>query len=285
MAIDPNKALPYGLRDIKLTALTADQTQRVGGAVDLPVSRTLAFSESEDFSELRGDDQVVASRGNGAIQNWDLEAGGISLEAYAIMAGGVVSTSGVTPNVIKRYRKLSTDGRPYFVIEGQAINDNGGDLHGILYRCKADGTLDGTMGDGEFFLTSASGKGYGSLEAAFLGVVYDFIHNETATAIAGGNNEVQQLVIDATGGTFTATFTGQTTGAITASGLTAATLQAALEALSNIAPGDIVVAGSAGVFTITFTGVYANVNVAQITLGIGSLTGGSAAVYTVHAGG
>lgn len=285
MAIDPNKALAYGLRDLKVTALSADQTTRVGGAVDLPVARTLSFSESEDFQELRGDDVVVASRGNGAVQNWDLESGGISLEAYKVMAGGSLITSGITPNVIKTYSKSGTDSRPYFVIEGQAINDNGGDLHGIIYRAKADGSLDGNMGDGEFWLTSASGKGYPSMEASVLGKVYDFVHNETATAIVGGNNEIQQLVIDATGGTFTITFTGQTTGAITVTTLTAAILQTALEALSNIAPGDVVVAGSAGVYTVTFTGVYANTNVAQMTLGVGSLTGGSAAVYTVRAGG
>jgi len=283
--MDQTKALPYGLRDVKLTPLSTDQTSRAGGAVDLPVSRTLSFSITEDFSDLRGDDRLVASRGNGSVAEWDLEAGGISLEAYAVMDGGVVTQTGVTPNIVKRYRKLITDSRPYFVIEGQAINDNGGDFHGIVYRAKADGSLDGTMADGEFMLTAASGKGYASLEPAYLDVVYDFIQNETAVAIAGGNNEIQAIVIDATGGTFTLTFTGQTTGAISIVALNAGVIQTALEALSNVEPGEISVSGGSGFYTFTFSGQYANTNVAQMTLGVGSLTGGSAAIYTQHAGG
>lgn len=284
MPIDQNKALPYGLRDVKLTRLTDDGTASVGGAVDLPASRTLSFSETEEFQELRGDDRVIASRGGGPMIEWDLEAGGISLEAYAIMAGGTIVTSGITPNVIKRYRKLVTDSRPYFKIEGQAINDNGGDFHGIIYRAKADGALEGSMGDSEFWLTAASGKGYGSLEAATLDAVYDFIHNETATAILGGNAEVQQIVSDATGGTFTITFSGQTTSAL-AWNVSVSALQTALEALSNIAPGDVSVTGAPGNWTVRFSGAYANTNVGQMTLGVGSLTGGSAAVVTVQQGG
>jgi len=177
-----NRALPYGLRDVKLTPLGADGATP-GTPVDLPVSRTLSFSEAEDFEELRGDDAVQASHGSGPTVEWDLESGGISLEAYAVMAGGTVTTSGVTPAAKKTYSKKTTDSRPYFKIEGQSINDNGGDFHCVIYRAKADGSLEGEMGDGAFWLTSASGKGYGSLEAGNLDKVYDFVHNETATAI------------------------------------------------------------------------------------------------------
>lgn len=283
-----DKALPYGLRDVKVTALSADGTTLVGSPVDLPASQTFSFSETEDFQELRGDDRVYATRGSGPTVDWSLESGGISLEAYAVINGGLVTTTGVSPNVVKRYRKLATDSRPYFKVEGQAINDNGGDFHCIVYRCKADSSLDGELADQTFWITKASGSGYGSLDPATLDVVYDFIQNETAAAIPP-NNEVQVLVMDATGGTFTATFSGQTTGAITANTLTPAILQTALEALSNIAPGDVVVTGpatpGAGVYTIAFTGVYANTNVPQITLVVTSLTGGSAAIYTSRQGG
>jgi hypothetical protein len=53
-------------------------------------------------------------------------------------------------------------------------------------------------------------------------------------------NAVQRLTVQATGGTYTLTFDGQTTAPI-AWDATAGTIQAALEALSNIAPGDVVV--------------------------------------------
>lgn len=178
-----NRALPFGLRDVKLTPLGADGATP-GTAVDLPVSRTLSFAESEDFEELRGDDSVAASHGSGPTVEWDLESGGISLEAYAVMAGGEVVTSGVSPAAKKTYTKKTTDARPYFKIEGQSINDNGGDFHCVIYRAKADGSLEGELSDSSFWLTSASGKGYGSLEAGNLDKVYDFVHNETTAPIA-----------------------------------------------------------------------------------------------------
>jgi hypothetical protein len=177
------KALPFGLRDLKLIPLGSDGATP-GASVDLPVSRKLTFKDTESFQELRGDDAVEASHGGGVTVEWELEGGGISLEAWAVMAGGVVSSTGVSPNVIKTFRKTVTDIRPYFKIEGQSINDNGGDFHCLIYRAKADSSLEGEQADEGFWLTAASGKGYGSLEAGKTGRAYDFVHNETAVAIA-----------------------------------------------------------------------------------------------------
>lgn len=182
MAIDSAKALPFGLRDVGLKLLSADGLTP-GTKVDLPIVQTFSFSEEEDFTELRGDDAYQATHGSGPKGSWDLEAGGISLDAYAIIAGGTVTVSGVTPAVKRSYSKLITDARPYFKAEGQAINDNGGDFHGLYYRAKATGTIEGQLADGEFFMTKASGVGYGSLEGASLGKVYDFVHNEAALAL------------------------------------------------------------------------------------------------------
>lgn len=176
------KALPFGMRQIKVIPLGADGATP-GASVALPASRKLTFSEAEDYTELRGDDVTQATHGSGPHVEWDLEAGGISLDAYVVIAGGVVTTSGVTPNAVKTYRKMDSDTRPYFKMEGRSINDNGGDFHVLIYRAKADSSLDGELGDGNFWLTAGSGKGYGSLEAALLGRLYDFVHNETAVVI------------------------------------------------------------------------------------------------------
>ena len=71
---------------------------------------------------------------------------------------------------------------------------------------------------------------------------------------ANNNDEVQQVVVDATSGNFTLTYDGQVTGNI-AFDADAATVQAALEALSNLAPGDIVVTSPvASTWLIRFTG-------------------------------
>jgi len=98
--------------------------------------------------------------------------------------------------------------------------------------------------------------------------------------------EVHNLSVRATAGTFTITWSGQTTTAI-AFNASAAAVQTALEALSNIAPGDVVVTGgpgnAAGTTPYILTWATAMLAVVEPTTNAGSLTGGipaSAAVVT-----
>ncbi len=178
----PVYAQPFGLRDIRLTPLGADGSTP-GTAVDLPAAQTFSFAETEDFEDLRGDDKLIAQHGSGPVVNWELESGGISLEAYAVMAGGTVTTSGVTPALKKTYSKTALQQRPYFRAEGQAISDSGGDFHGLVYKCKATDDLEGELSDGSFWVTSAGGTGFPSTESASIDKLYDFVHNETAVSI------------------------------------------------------------------------------------------------------
>lgn len=177
-------ALPYGIRDVKLTPYSDSAGSVIGGtSVDLPYIQTFSFSETEEFQELRGDDKVITTRGQGAQVEWSLESGGISLKAWAIFTGGTVTESGTTPNRKVVLRKLATSSRPYFRVEGQAISDSGGDLHAIVYRCRCNDTIEGEFADGEFFATSVSGLGLPLLDADF-DLLYDFVQNETAQAIS-----------------------------------------------------------------------------------------------------
>ena len=104
-------------------------------------------------------------------------------------------------------------------------------------------------------------------------------------------DEVQQITITGapTGGTFTLTYSSQTTGSI-AYNATAADIEAALIALSNIGADDVRVYGSSlpeGTITVHFIGALGATNVAQLTA-TGSLTGGSSpavAISTLQAGG
>lgn len=175
----PEKTLPFGLRDVKLTPFNSAGALDAANAADLPAARVFSFKETEDFESLTGDDITQGSRGKGPIVEWELEAGGISLKAWKILAGGTNTSSGTTPNQINTYLKKDTDARPYFQVEGQAISDTGGDFHCVVFKCKADGDLEGGLEGGSFMLTNASGKGYGDAT----GQVYKFIQNETATAI------------------------------------------------------------------------------------------------------
>jgi hypothetical protein len=100
-------------------------------------------------------------------------------------------------------------------------------------------------------------------------------------AIVAGTNEVQTVTITGTptGGTFTLTFAAQTTTPI-AFNATAATVRAALEALSSLDVGDITVTGSAGgPWTVTFNPALGNVP-AMTADGTG-LTGGTTPTVVV----
>jgi hypothetical protein len=93
---------------------------------------------------------------------------------------------------------------------------------------------------------------------------------------AAGTAEIQTLTASGTvsGGTYTLTLNGQTTGAI-AWNASAATVQAALEALSNVVPGDVLVGGGAfpgAPLTFTWYGNYIG-DAPTLSVGTGSLTG------------
>jgi hypothetical protein len=183
-------SLPYGLRDIKLVQYpTLDATAFGATAVDLPVARTMSFNDTEEYTDLRGDDALQTSHGQGSQVEWEIESGGISFAAHAIIAGGTVVETGVAPNQVKRFRKKSTDQRPFFTAMGQAISDNGGDFKPVIWRARSTGNVEGELADGEFLIPSVSGTGFpckvsgmvGGLE--ILDSVYDFVQSETIANI------------------------------------------------------------------------------------------------------
>jgi len=175
----PTDALPYGVRDIKITPI--DATGAYGTMIDLPNARTLSFAEAEEFSDLRGDDQLIAVRGMGPEVTWSLESGGISLDAWAAIGGGTVTETGTAPDTVKTFAKVGTDVRPYLLLEGQAISDSGGDFHVVIYRAQATDDLEGEMTDGEFLLTAGGGRALPDPNNA--DALYDLVWNEAVTDI------------------------------------------------------------------------------------------------------
>jgi hypothetical protein len=179
----PGYALPFGLRQVKLTPISAAGVLIPAQSVLLPASRTFSFTDTEDFETLEGDDRTVASHGAGPTVDWELEGGGISFAVWSILSGGTITETGTTPATVRKYTKKTTDQRPYFQAQGRAISDNGGDFGMVVYNCKADSDLEASLANGEFLLTSAKGKGYGDAATANL---YDFLQNETAAALTVG---------------------------------------------------------------------------------------------------
>ena len=173
---------PFGLRDGKIYPfLDQNGTALAELGFDLPAIQTFSFADNESYVDLRGDDILQATHGSGAQVNWTLEAGGISLQVWAILTGGQIIEAGVAPNRTITLRKCSDDIRPYFQVRGLAVNDNAGDTVAVVYRAKCNGDISGQFGDGVFFVTSADGIG---LPLPGTKLLYDFIQHESRTFLA-----------------------------------------------------------------------------------------------------
>lgn len=165
---------PYGLREIKLVSMA--QTPVV---VTLPAATKLSFKPNITSGEMRGNDQIQALVAIEDSVEWSLENGGISLEAWALITGRTVVESGSTPN---RTLAMNLDGGrvyPYFKIYGKAVGENAtDDIHVKLYKCKLTEPIDGEFADGEFYVTSCSGKALPTATG-----IGEIVQNETAAAL------------------------------------------------------------------------------------------------------
>lgn len=118
------------------------------------------------------------------------------------------------------------------------------------------------------------------------GYIYDAVVG-TARPTYGVTPVVDEVQVVTEGGSgltsFTLTYSGQTTASIAAAA-SAATVQNALVALSNVAPGDVIVTGAnGGPYTVTFSQLLGGSNVTQMTA---TPTGGTGTVtVTTSTGG
>lgn len=163
----------FGIRDIKITNL-AGTTQ-----VDLPNAMTLTFKERLTSGELRGDDSTVAIVAFTDAVEWELEAGGISLEAWALMTGRTITLTGTTPSQVNTLLAQAGDAYPYFKIYGKSMGDGADDIHIKINKAKLTGALEGEWKDAEFFVTKCSGI---AVDPG-AGAIYELVQNETATAL------------------------------------------------------------------------------------------------------
>jgi hypothetical protein len=192
-----------------------------------------------------------------------------------------------------RLTKLDTDGSPLAGDQNCYVTDSLVQL-GAGLNFTSNKVVEQVNGRGQ---TCVSYQAPDTLQSASISPLQVCVPDPNIMAFLIGGaviltpSEVQRATITGipTGGTFTLTYSGQTTAAI-AYNATAAAVQSALEALSNIAPGDVTVTGGPGPGTpydITFGGAYAGTDVTQMTAA-GSFTGGTTpaiAITTTTAGG
>jgi hypothetical protein len=118
-----------GLDDLGVYVLGAGDTP--GSKVDIPGSRSLAFTVESDSDELEGDNSVIAVVRNPKSLSGSIEIGMISLSGLAAMVGGTAGTTGSTPNAITTLDESSAAPARYFQAIGQAFSQ---DQNGSAYR-------------------------------------------------------------------------------------------------------------------------------------------------------
>lgn len=109
----------------------------------------------------------------------------------------------------------------------------------------------------------------------------DGIAQKIDASVTIGNNQTNVVTISGgpSGGTFTITVAGQTTSGINHNAAASA-VQTALEALSNVAPGDVAVTGSnGGPYTLVWAAAFADLAIV-VTASGASLTGGTTPAAT-----
>jgi hypothetical protein len=142
---------PFGMRQIVVV--------NAGGTAyaTLPAAQTLKFGERVVSEELPGNDQVNAVVSIADAVEWELEHGGISLEAYALLTGRTATESGTTPT--RSYTLAARAGAafPYVQIRGKAIGEGIDDIHVKLPKAKITGNIEGEFSQGKFFVTKCKG--------------------------------------------------------------------------------------------------------------------------------
>lgn len=163
---------PFGINDIKVTDISGT-TQ-----VDLPNAQRITFNPVLITGQLRGDDKRVASVARLEALDWEMDAGGISLEALAIITGKPVVTGGTTPNETKTVTLEGGDNLPWFKIYGKSLGDGADDVHVLIYKAKCL-QFSGVFQDAQFWVTAMTGE---AIDDETNGI-FDIVQNETAAAL------------------------------------------------------------------------------------------------------
>lgn len=114
----------FGIDDAKVTARDAagalDPTK-----VDVLGVSSISFTIESDSVEHRGDNRALRIRKTGKKVTGSVEQAATNLPTYAVVSDGVVTTSGVAPDVVTTYEEPSTSPGKTYQIEAQAADING----------------------------------------------------------------------------------------------------------------------------------------------------------------
>lgn len=186
MAVLTYGELPFGLRNAAIYKMTTDGTGATppvyASKVDVPRIQNLELQEEEDSAQLDAADVTVATHTFGLRLTGSISAGGINLDTLAVLTGGTVSTTGMTPSRVTTFARRGTDSKPYFKVTGQSYGDDAGDLYMTAYKVKAVSGPTYAFNQGEFAVTQCDLQGVFTGETT--SKLYDLVAHETVTAIS-----------------------------------------------------------------------------------------------------
>lgn len=217
---------------------------------------------------------------------YDVAAADMELAIEALpnvgATNGTCAGSAGGPYTITFAPSLIASGNIAVTVEDDVTADGGVVEGGVIVVALAQGTYLATfindLGYRDVATLVAADSLTGGAGTATVAVV---------TAGSGYSNEQQILAKSGTvsGGTYTLTYSGQETTDL-AFDASAATVQAALVALSNLGTGDVTVSGSITTgIVVTFGGSLAGTNVGALTVDNTDITGGGTIVVATTAGG
>jgi len=109
--------IPYSVNDARVYPYAAGVP---GAAIDLVGIRRVELSPNFETVEHRGDNAVIASGASLGSIGLTIEVGALALAAIAATTGGVVTTTGVTPNQITTLTRKTTDVITPFALKAYA---------------------------------------------------------------------------------------------------------------------------------------------------------------------
>lgn len=166
----------FGLKQVVITDSAG------ANPVTLPAGMVLRVQESYEDADFTAEGLRVAQRALLTGLEWDIEAGGISLDAWAKLTGRSKTTqslpqgSGGTTYTLAATSAIAV---PYVRVYGRSIADDAaGDLHVKIYRAKVTG-LEGTFREGEFWVSAC--RGVAVYDSS--GALWDFVQHTYAVGI------------------------------------------------------------------------------------------------------
>lgn len=177
----------YAVSDAKIAKLLTDPTggaATYGSLIDLPGIKEVGLGFVLNAKELRGDNKQLDADTTLVGVTLTFSNAKISLDALAVMLGGTVTDSGVTPNQKAQLRRLGSDVLSYFKFEAKTptggIDVATGDAHLVVYKAKVQSGFDLGFAEEDYRIFSGEARGVVRLADDFL---YDLVENETAAAI------------------------------------------------------------------------------------------------------